>query len=132
VIQPSHPDHHPIRAALRHDDDAFAAEELRVRRVFPYPPCTRMVQLLVRHRDRDRAEAAMEELAARLRRHPLAAGVRVSGPAPAPLERLRDRWRFQLLLRAASGRRLRELVAAAVPDNPPYELVIDVDPQQLL
>jgi primosomal protein N' (replication factor Y) len=132
VIQTYHPDHYAIRAALGHDDDAFAAEEMRFRRVFHYPPFTRMVQLLVRHRDRDRAEAAMEELAARLRRHPLAAGVRVSGPAPAPLERLRDRWRFQLLLRAASGRRLRELVAAAVPDNPPYELVIDVDPQQLL
>ena len=132
VIQTFHPDHYAIRAALSHDDAAFAAEEMRFRRVFHYPPFTRMVQLLVRDRDRAKAEAAMAAIADGLRRHPLAAGVRLSGPAPAPLERIRDRWRFQLLLRAASGRRLRELLAAALPAKPPVELTVDVDPQQLM
>ena len=132
VIQTFHPDHYAIRAALSHDDGAFAAEEMRFRRVFHYPPFTRMVQLLARDRDRSKAEAAMAAIADGLRRHPLAAGVRLSGPAPAPLERIRDRWRFQLLLRAASGRRLRELLAAALPAKSPVELTVDVDPQQLL
>jgi primosomal protein N' (replication factor Y) (superfamily II helicase) len=58
--------------------------------------------------------------------------VRISGPAPAPLERLRGHWRFQLLLRAPSGRHLRELLTAVLPTDPPYDLAVDVDPQQLL
>jgi primosomal protein N' (replication factor Y) len=140
VVQTYHPDHYAIRAALAHDDAAFAAEEMRFRRVFHYPPFTRMVQLLVRDRDRARAEAAMADLAGRLGRHPLVAGgggVRISGPAPAPLERLRGRWRFQLLLRAASGRLLHDLLRAALPAkvppaHPAADLTIDVDPQQLL
>ena len=132
VIQTYHPDHYAIRAALSHDDAAFAAEEMRFRRVFHYPPFTRMVQLLVRDRDRAKAATAMAEIAAGLSRHPLAAGVRLSGPAPAPLERIRDRWRFQLLLRGASGRQLHALLAAALPASPPVDLTVDVDPQQLM
>ena len=132
VIQTHHPDHYAIRAALGHDDAAFAAEELRFRRVFHYPPFTRMVQLLVLDGDRRRAEAAIHDLAGTLQRHPLAAGVRFSGPAPAPLERIRDRWRFQLLLRGPHQRRLHDLLRAALPQQPPYDLTVDVDPQQLL
>jgi primosomal protein N' (replication factor Y) len=132
VIQTFHPEHYAIRAALEHDDAAFVREEMRFRRVFHYPPYTRMVQVLARSEERGRAEAALGELARQLRRHPLAQEVRMTGPAPAPLERLRDRWRFQLLLRAVSGRRLHDLLEAVLPESPPVELVVDVDPQQLL
>ena len=132
VIQSYHPDHYAIQAALTHDDDAFAREEMRFRRIFHYPPYTRMVQLLVRDRERGRAEEAIRALTRAVLDHPRAAEVRVTGPAPAPFERLRDRWRFQLLLRSASLKALHQLLSDVVPENPPYELVVDVDPQQLL
>jgi primosomal protein N' (replication factor Y) len=132
VIQTYHPDHYAIRAALEHDDEAFAREEMRFRQVFHYPPYTRMVQLLVRDPSRARAESHIRALAGSIEAHPLAAAVRVSGPAPAPFERLRGHWRFQLLLRAASGKQLRRLVEAVVPGNPPHDLANDVDPYQLL
>src|SRR5436305_1029816 len=85
VIQTYHPDHYAIQAALRGDDEGFAREELRFRRVFHYPPYTRMVQLLVRDKNRDRAWAAISALAADLAAHPQARAVRLSGPAPAAL-----------------------------------------------
>jgi primosomal protein N' (replication factor Y) len=133
VIQTYNPDHYAIQAALTHDDERFAAEETRFRRVFHYPPFTRMVALLVRDAKRERGWARMQELAGRLAAHPLAAGVRVTGPAPAPLERLRDRWRFQLLLRAPSSAQLRGLLAAALPEtHAAADLVVDVDPYDLL
>jgi primosomal protein N' (replication factor Y) len=132
VIQTFHPDHYAIQAALNHDDARFAAEEMRFRRVFHYPPFTRMVHLLVRDAKRERGWARIQELAERLAVHPLAAGVRVSGPAPAPLERLRGQWRFQLLLREASGARLRRLLGAVLPGGPDRDLVVDVDPYDLL
>ncbi len=135
VIQTWHPDHYAIQAALRQDDEGFAREEMRFRRVFHYPPYTRMVQLLVRDKDRERARAYIADLAAGLAQHPLARHVRLSGPAPAPLERLRGEWRFQLLVRAADGKALHKLirtVLADTPKNPTAALVVDVDPQQLL
>ena len=126
------PGHYAIRAALEGDDQAFAEEEMRFRRVFHYPPFTRLVLLLARHKSAARAEGMMRDLARRLTAHPLARGVRVSGPARAPLERLRGKWRFQMLLRGPSGNRLRQLVRAVVGDQPPPELVIDVDPYDLM
>ncbi len=132
VIQTYHPDHYAIRAALAHDDEAFLREEMRYRKIFHYPPFTRMIQLLIRHRQRRAAEEEANSLGQTLNRHPLSEGVRVMGPAPAPFEKLRGKWRYQILLRGPSGRRLRELVAAVLPYKPRGDLIVDVDPQELL
>jgi primosomal protein N' (replication factor Y) len=132
VIQTYFPDHYAIQAALRGDDEGFAHEELHFRRVFHYPPYTRMVQILVRDKNRDRANENILKLAKELAEHPLSRGVRLAGPAPAPLERLRGEWRFQLLARSADGRALHRLMREVLPENPSFDLVIDVDPQQLL
>lgn len=132
VIQTWHPEHYAIQAALRQDDAGFIREEMRFRRVFHYPPYTRMVQLLVRDKDRDKAWKVISELAADLAAHPLSRSVRISGPAPAPLERLKGQWRFQLLARSAVFKDLHRMLREVLPANPGYDLVVDVDPQQLL
>lgn len=132
VVQTFHPDHYAITAALEHDDSRFAEEELRFRRVFHYPPFTRLTHLLVRDTDRDRAEEGIASLATALEAHRWRHRIRLTGPAPAPLERLRDRWRFQLLLRSESACTMRQMVREVAPENPPYDLVVDVDPYDLM
>lgn len=132
VVQTFHPEHYAIQAALRNDDAGFAAEEMRFRRLFNYPPYARMVQILARSRRRERAESTLGELAAKLAAHPDAAGIRVLGPAPAPFERLRGEWRFQLLLRGPSASQLNRLVREVLPAKAAADLTVDVDPQQLL
>lgn len=133
VVQTYHPDHYAIRAALAHDDEGFAREELRFRRAFHYPPYSRMIQVLLRDRQRERGHRWMADLAARLEAARAGEqGLRLTGPAPAPFERLRGEWRFQLLLRGPSGARLRAWLAAALPAPWPRGLVVDVDPYHLL
>lgn len=132
VIQTYHPQHYAIRAALEHDDERFADEEMRFRRTFHYPPFTRMIQLVFRGRDRQRTHARVQAFAKRLYAHPLAAETRISGPAPAPLERLKGYWRFQILARQTNARRLRRLVTESLDGSPTSDLVVDVDPQDLL
>ena len=83
VIQTYHPDHYAIQAALRQDDEGFAREEMRFRRVFHYPPYTRMVQLLVRDKNRDRAGDLIAEPRRRPRRPPPRAAPSAS-PARRP------------------------------------------------
>jgi primosomal protein N' (replication factor Y) len=131
-VQTFHPQHPAIRLAARHDIAGFARQELEFRRSFFYPPFCELAAILVSSEDRTRAEAAAAELGEALR-----AGsetLRISGPAPAPLERLHGRWRFQILLRAADRRAVLSALAAAVPDRPParVQVAVDVDPQDLL
>jgi len=132
VIQSYLPDHYAIRAALTQDDEGFVEQEMRFRRLFHYPPFTRMVQLLLRDRQRERGMTRLEEIARRLRAQPRASELRLTGPAPAPLERLRGEWRLQCLVRAEDGAMLRRAVREAVGERPVPGLAIDVDPYQLL
>ena len=132
VIQTYHPDHYAIRAALAQSDRGFIEEEMRFRRVFHYPPFTRMILLLGRHKDLERANSEMRRLSERLLAHPLSEEVRISGPAAAPLERLRGFWRVQLLLRSPSGGKLRQLVEEVVKEPVGVDLTVDVDPYDLM
>jgi len=132
VLQSYLPEHYAIRAALEHDDAAFAEQELRFRRLFDYPPFTRMALIRIRHRDREKAWALSQEIAAAARRHPAAGRLRWTGPAPAPLERLKGEWRFQLAVRGPSGRDVRAAVGEAVRGRNETGITVDVDPYQLL
>jgi primosomal protein N' (replication factor Y) len=132
VLQSFLPEHYAIRAALAHDDALFEAAEMRFRRAFAYPPFTRMIQLLATDRRRERALERLSEVLHRLEPRREELGLRITGPAPAPLERLRGAWRFQALLRSRQGARMREAVRQALGDRPAAEIVVDVDPYQLL
>jgi primosomal protein N' (replication factor Y) len=131
-VQTFHPQHPAIRRAAEHDVAGFAAEELEFRRVFFYPPFCELAALLVSASDRERASEAASNLARALASTPGA--LRISGPAPAPLERLQGRWRFQILLRASDRRSVLAALAAAVPERPPaaVQIAVDVDPQDLM
>jgi primosomal protein N' (replication factor Y) len=132
VIQTFHPDHYAIQAALKHDDAAFAEQEMRFRRIFHYPPYTRMTQLLIRGKRRETVAADAERIASRLERRLEGEEARISGPAPAPFERLQGKWRYQLLVRGRSPGRLRTAVQSALATKLSSEVAIDVDPYQLL
>lgn len=131
-VQTFHPGHPAIRRAAEHDVAGFAAAELEFRRAFFYPPFSELAAVLVSSPDRDRAESTATQLGKTLRSLP--DGLRLSGPAPAPLERLQGRWRFQVLLRAVDRRAVLAALEASIPDRPPAGVLIavDVDPQDLM
>jgi primosomal protein N' (replication factor Y) len=131
-VQTFHPAHPAIRHAAEHDVAGFASAELEFRRAFFYPPFSELAALLVSAPDRERAAAAAGELARSLASG--SDGLRLSGPAPAPLERLQGRWRFQILLRAVDRRAVLAALEASVPERPPagVQIAVDVDPQDLM
>jgi primosomal protein N' (replication factor Y) len=129
IIQTYHPDHHAVRAALSHDVVGFAEEEMRYRRAFRYPPDSHLV--LVRFEGESESATHRAASAASAALEPPPAHVRVLGPTPAPLARLRGRWRVQLLLLAPTRAALRgalERVSSVSPASG-VRRVIDVDPQ---
>jgi primosomal protein N' (replication factor Y) len=131
-VQTFHPQHPAIRRAASHDVDGFAAEELAFRRSFFYPPFAELASVLVSSARREKARDEASRIAAALKAH--ASDLRLSGPAPAPLERLQGRWRFQILLRASRRAALLDALERAIPERPPggVQVAVDIDPQDLM
>ncbi len=135
LVQTYDPDHAAIKFALRHDVDGFIEHELADRRQLGYPPYSRVV--LVRfdgveeHRVRETARVIADHA-----RGVADQGVLVLGPAPAPLARLRNHYRFRIMMRSDDRPALRRAAIAvarrAAQEPRTVRIVLDVDPIQLL
>ena len=129
VIQTYEPDHYAVRAAAAQDYDQFYRQELEFRRAFGYPPFARMARLVYLH---PTARVAAEEtgrIADRLRAEILRRGLestRLIGPSPAPVERLRGRYRWQIEILAPDP---TELLGQSLL---PAGWIVDVDPANVL
>ena len=100
IVQTYNPEHYAVRAALRQDYEAFAAQELVLRRELFYPPFSRLVKLLFRDPQRARAwNAANEFVAAVQTAFTGTTGCTVIGPSPALIERERGAYRFIVLIK---------------------------------
>ncbi len=136
LIQTSLPEHYVLRAALDHDFEGFARRELEERLQPAYPPHIRLVNVVVSSPDdgaaADQAEAAARWIRARLGN----VAVALVGPAPAPIERLHNRWRWHFLLRSARpehlGRVCRGFVRGFQPRGADVRVALDRDPVALL
>jgi primosomal protein N' (replication factor Y) len=136
VVQTRHPLHHALLWAAKHDAEGFLHEERDLRRAPPYPPELHLVNLIVSGEGEaetaNRAAEAADWCNALVARHELA--VTVLGPAPCPLARIKDRWRWHVLLKGPSvvlGRVVR-YAAQRLPSAGKTRVVIDRDPVSLL
>ncbi len=137
IIQTYHPEHYSLVCARAQDYDAFYQREISFRRAMHYPPFSALINICVRDKEFDRANLAATDLARELREAARDSSLRVLGPAPAPLARLKGEHRFQILIKARSRRRAREILdiamdkATALGHNP-RSISIEVDPVSLM
>jgi primosomal protein N' (replication factor Y) len=136
LVQTRHPTHHALVSAAQHDTEGFLREERALREFPTYPPLTSLVNLLLSgSKERDvsiRAATLADWCTALIRRHELP--ITVLGPAPCPLVRIKDRWRWHVLLKGPSeelGRVVR-YAARRLKRDGNTRLVIDRDPVSLL
>jgi primosomal protein N' (replication factor Y) len=141
VMQSFYPDHYALRFARRQDYSGFFSHEIEFRQLLGYPPFTSLIQLLISDATRARALTLGEKVATALRS--TAAGLdparrlHVLGPAPAPLEKLRGKYRIQLLLKAGNGDDAIAVLERAFSRLgeqrfPLKNVHVDVDPLSLL
>jgi primosomal protein N' (replication factor Y) len=135
LIQTLQPEHYVLEAVVEHDFRNFADREIEQREELGYPPFGRLILLRYEAPDFAATQRTAERHAEMLRRD-APRGVAVLGPAPAPLNKLRGRYRWHILLRGKNGAALRRLAASATQRRPPrsedLRLLVDVDPQNLL
>jgi primosomal protein N' (replication factor Y) len=130
AVQTSRPGHEAIRAAVKQDHPAFAEAELRFRKAFRYPPYTHLLLALFADVELPKAHREAGAAFAALASADVAREIRILGPAPAPLERLKGLWRYHLVIKAERREAIAEAgrLLAALPQPPR----LDVDPQNLL
>jgi len=135
LIQTINPDHYAIQCAAEQDYEKFYRKEIDFRRMLHYPPFGAMASIVVRSANEEDALTRSAALGRLL--SPAPEGVRVMGPAPAPVLRVKSEYRYQVLLKTSSRKRLSEMLAdvrrfATAEKWGPANLAIDVDPMTLL
>jgi primosomal protein N' (replication factor Y) len=134
LIQTINPDHYAVRMAAAQDYPAFYQKELHFRRMMHYPPFSAMANVLVRAEKKEMAMRMSAELGILLTPPP--EKLKIMGPAEAPVPRLKNEYRYQFLIKAASRKALNENLQQIRSFAQAHKwgataLVIDVDPLSL-
>jgi primosomal protein N' (replication factor Y) len=140
IIQTYGPEHYAIQPLVTHDYKNFFAKEIEFRRALGYPPFGKLVNLRLDGPKPENVEAKAQALASKIRA--IQSGtpkyrehIEILGPAPSPIEKLRNRYRWQLLLK---GNQIGPLIALANIARETFtgarnvRMHIDVDPYNML
>jgi primosomal protein N' (replication factor Y) (superfamily II helicase) len=135
LVETHYPEHYAIQHAAKQDYLSFFEKEAHFRRMLHYPPFTALASVLVRDRKIENAirwSRALGEYFAPFEK----SGVKVLGPAAAPLARLKKEYRFQFLLKSPQRAALSRALSGALDfcdssEIPETAVIVDVDPASL-
>jgi len=135
LVETYYPEHYAIQFAAQQDYVSFYEKEAHFRRMLHYPPFTALATVLVRDRKIENAIRWSRALAAYF--VPFEnRGVKILGPAAAPVARLRKDYRFQFVLKSPHRSALAQALSGcldfcASKEIPDTAVIIDVDPTNL-
>jgi primosomal protein N' (replication factor Y) len=113
VVQTFVPDHYALAPVASHDYEGFYRVEIEHREALGYPPFAGLTRVILHAEKIDQVRDAAETLARAARSQiPDGARVELLGPAPAPLAKLRGRYRFMLLIKGDDQALLRRVSLA--------------------
>ncbi len=133
LVQTFYPEHYAIRLAAQQNYEDFFAKEIRFRRMMRYPPVAALAQVTVQDAQLERAA----KIAAEVSQFFSDTEIRVLGPAPAPLARVKGRYRIQFILKSSSRARLHAALRRVAEESSergwlPKSVVMDMDPLSLM
>jgi primosomal protein N' (replication factor Y) len=136
LVQTYYPEHYAVQHAAQQDYASFFEKEMRFRRLMHYPPFTALANVIVRDRKMENAARWARMLDGFLRPRE-AQGLKVLGPAAAPLARLKREYRFQFLLKSPKRSAMNAALAGALDfcaqrKIPESAVMVDVDPLSLM
>lgn len=142
IIQTYTPEHYSITYATHHDYIGFARKELLVRRELAYPPYQRLATITVTAEDVGHAlrlsERFTEQFKKELEAHAFGNHTHVLGPVPSAIPKIKDRYRFQTLVKYTQhitlGPMLRQALESCRDEVRRHHIhvIFDIDPQMLL
>ncbi len=136
LVQTYHPDHYAVQFAAQHDYPGFVTKEMSFRRALHYPPFSVLTNIIVISEQMEQAAGWAAQLGRWFEREKIP-GVKVLGPAAAPLVKLKRIYRFHLILKSERRKTLtdalhRMLAFAEFTQMPRRALIVDVDAVHLM
>jgi len=136
LIQTYYPEHYAIQDAVKQDYPAFYERETQFRRAMAYPPFTSLANVIVRDTDLEKAIRWSRQLSEYFSPHD-GKGLRILGPAAAPLAKLKREHRFQFLLKSQKRSLLAKILGGAMAyldlkEIPETAVLVDMDPLSLM
>lgn len=140
VIQTYDPSHPSITYTLAHDFKAFAERELEERRELHYPPVWRMALIRIQAMSADEGRQVAEKIVKRAKilreQFPVYGDlIEVLGPATAPLHKLRNKFRYQIILKGDTSKRLNAFCRQLLHDDVAgggTKVQVDIDPFSMM
>ena len=137
IIQSYHTEHYALEFASQQNYEKFYEREIHFRRNMHYPPFVALINALIKHTDFGKAAYTASELAQRIKAADAEQTLKVLGPAPAPLARLKGEHRMQVLIKTRYRQQAREALDAAMlglkEANQDLRMItIEVDPVNLM
>jgi primosomal protein N' (replication factor Y) len=141
VIQTGMENHYAIQFAQNHDFEGFFKREISFRKESGYPPFTRLIKIGITADQVKEVNKLAKEVVIRLKRYS-GTYLKVIGPAPAPMIRLKNKYRWQVLIKVntqkdPSGKKVRSLIKSAletmlVSKRGSQSISLDVDPLDMM
>lgn len=142
IVQTYSPEHYSIVNARTHNYEGFYQEEMRIRDALGYPPYCSLARILIYGTEENSVIRGAELLAGELNSitNTFDLGVEqpILGPAPAPLSKLRNRYRWQICVKGKSGQLVRQVIRELFKNtetNPAIKTLgvsVDIDPVTLI
>jgi primosomal protein N' (replication factor Y) len=130
LIQSWVPEHYAIRTALEGNLQKFYEIDMSFRKKLGYPPFNRLGRILIDGISEEKVVQTSLDLAERI---PRLKDLKILGPSPAPLQKIRNRFRWHLLVLADSHNRLVQVLTNATdPKRQGVRVTARVDPFQFL
>jgi primosomal protein N' (replication factor Y) (superfamily II helicase) len=136
IIQTLRPEHYAIQLAQAHDYEQLYEKEMGIRKNPLFPPYLRLINLKISG-TREAEVQRVAGLIAELCRSWPEKGIEVLGPAPAPIDRIRDRYRWQVLLKGRQSSQLHAMCRKVLENQSSFargdiRIAVDVDPESMM
>jgi len=135
ILQTRVPQHPSLRMTTAANYMGFAEEELKMRELLGYPPYQRLLRVVIGAEDKEVANRSSALLAQRAANACQSLDITMLGPAAAPVEKVRNFWRYHILFKARSAAKLQNLMLRLKRDSgldKDVRIAFDLDPQDML
>ncbi len=136
IVQTYSPDHYSIKYAKDHDYEGFYEQEIMLRRELSYPPFSSMSSIVLSGIDKEKVRKAAMLLGEFIERSNQREMLEVLGPAAAPLAKIKNRHRWQIIIKSKEQAPIKKLLYDIINSNEvsfgDVSLNIDMNPYSML
>ncbi|MBI4654259.1 MAG: primosomal protein N' [Nitrospirae bacterium] len=133
-IQTYEPEHYVFEYVRQHDYKGFYEREIELRKELSYPPFSKLIRIILSFKTMDTGKKIIKNISGMIKKMKTN-DVEILGPSPAPIEKIRNLWRWHIILKGKGSKSLRQKafeILHILKDIKDIKIDVDVDPINLM